>query len=40
MTLPSFNQIGETSGVGSVRVGFGVAVGVVLGGIVFVGGLL
>jgi hypothetical protein len=41
VTLPSFDQIGKTtSGVGSVRVGFGVVVGVVFGGVVFVGGLL
>lgn len=40
VTLPSFDQIGETSGAKSVRVGFGAVVGVVLGGILFVGGLL
>lgn len=40
VTLPSFNEIGKTSGGAVVRVGYGVSLSVIIGMIFFVGGLL
>lgn len=40
VTLPSFNNIGKTSGCAVVRVGYGVSLSVIIGLIFLVGGLL
>lgn len=38
--LPSFNQLGQTSGARGIKVGYSASAGVVIGTLLFVGGLM